>query len=282
MPSLLPFPLTKVVFALEIGQGRPRVRRMWLSFAEPPKTHVSLDGMTGMDLANLPLLRKHLRNLVIRCLMPLTEPRSIVVNLPPAGQGTGSSLTVTEEGTVVPMRPMGKALESQVEPLLVGAGEHDYSNVRALSGIVGEVAVTAEEGEGKTEVLGELVEGSEAVGASGMVVNGDVLGAEENVKGEEDALLEEGSTVHGGGDPEVYEEGVEECTKEHIGVEGSGDGVPKLERRRRWRWPRVGWGFGGKSQDLEEGLREEWEQAIMKLLTLSRPPSLPQGSSPPC
>ncbi|CAN0360310.1 unnamed protein product [Discosporangium mesarthrocarpum] len=65
----------KVIFALHFGEGRPFVQRIWLSFAEPPVTHMSLEALTGMDLANLPVLRKHMRNLVLRCLTPLTEPR---------------------------------------------------------------------------------------------------------------------------------------------------------------------------------------------------------------
>lgn len=61
--------------ALAIGEGRPYVKRLWLSFAEPPLTQLSLEALAGMDLANLPVLRRHLRHVVLRCLIPLTEPR---------------------------------------------------------------------------------------------------------------------------------------------------------------------------------------------------------------
>lgn len=54
------------------------VKRIWVGFAEPPVTHLSLEALTGMDIANLPVLRKHLRHVVMRCLMPLTEPRYLV------------------------------------------------------------------------------------------------------------------------------------------------------------------------------------------------------------
>lgn len=67
--------VSQVIVALAIGEGRPFVKRLWVSFAEPPLTHLSLEALSGMDIANLPVLRKHLRHVVMRCLMPLTEPR---------------------------------------------------------------------------------------------------------------------------------------------------------------------------------------------------------------
>ncbi|CAM9832439.1 unnamed protein product, partial [Ectocarpus sp. 8 AP-2014] len=65
----------KVVVAMAVGDGRPFVKRLWVGFSEPPLTHMSLEALSGMDIANLPVLRKHLRHVVMRCLMPLTEPR---------------------------------------------------------------------------------------------------------------------------------------------------------------------------------------------------------------
>ena len=65
----------QVVVALAVGDGRPFVKRLWVGFSEPPLTHLSLEALSGMDIANLPVLRKHLRHVVMRCLMPLTEPR---------------------------------------------------------------------------------------------------------------------------------------------------------------------------------------------------------------
>lgn len=67
----------QVVLALAIGEGRPFVKQLWVGFAEPPLTHLSLEALTGMDIANLPVLRKHLRHVVMRCVMPLTEPRCV-------------------------------------------------------------------------------------------------------------------------------------------------------------------------------------------------------------
>lgn len=67
----------QVIVALAVGEGHPYVKRLWFSFAEPPLTHLSLEALTGMDLANLPLLRRHLRHAVLRSLMPVTEPRCV-------------------------------------------------------------------------------------------------------------------------------------------------------------------------------------------------------------
>lgn len=69
----------QVVLALAIGEGRPYVKRLWLSFSEPPRTHLSLEALHGMDLANLPVLRKHLKHVVMRCVLPITEPKCVVV-----------------------------------------------------------------------------------------------------------------------------------------------------------------------------------------------------------
>lgn len=70
--------LEQVVVAIAIGDERPFVKRLWVGFSEPPLTHLSLEALTGMDIANLPVLRKHLRHVVMRCLMPLTEPRWVL------------------------------------------------------------------------------------------------------------------------------------------------------------------------------------------------------------
>lgn len=75
------------MLALAIGEGRPFVKRLWLSFSEPPLTHLSLEALKGMDLANLPVLRRHLRHVMLRSLMPLTEPRWVEM----CSVGTGTA-----------------------------------------------------------------------------------------------------------------------------------------------------------------------------------------------
>eukprot|EP00903_Cladosiphon_okamuranus_P015230 g14076.t1 len=73
----------KVVAAFAVGEGRPFVKRLWVGFSEPPLTHLSLEALSGMDIANLPVLRNHLRHVVMRCLMPLTEPRYLNIEMKP-------------------------------------------------------------------------------------------------------------------------------------------------------------------------------------------------------
>lgn len=70
-------PYSQVVLALAFGDGRPYVKRLWLSLSEPPRTHLSLEALHGMDLANLPVLRKHLKHVVMRCVLPITEPKCV-------------------------------------------------------------------------------------------------------------------------------------------------------------------------------------------------------------
>ncbi|CAM9768605.1 unnamed protein product [Ectocarpus sp. 6 AP-2014] len=96
----------KVVVAMAVGDGRPFVKRLWVGFSEPPLTHMSLEALSGMDIANLPVLRKHLRHVVMRCLMPLTEPRFLNIEVKPPSPTPSSS--------------RGAALAARVRPAALG------------------------------------------------------------------------------------------------------------------------------------------------------------------
>ncbi|CAN0177148.1 unnamed protein product, partial [Ascophyllum nodosum] len=108
----------KVIVAMAVGEGRPFVKRLWVGFSEPPLTHMSLEALTGMDIANLPVLRKHLRHVVMRCLMPLTEPRYLNLEMRPLAPP--------------PSPYRGAALAARVRPAAAGVRRGALSRVPAF------------------------------------------------------------------------------------------------------------------------------------------------------
>ncbi|CAB1120814.1 unnamed protein product [Ectocarpus sp. CCAP 1310/34] len=142
----------KVVVAMAVGDGRPFVKRLWVGFSEPPLTHMSLEALSGMDIANLPVLRKHLRHVVMRCLMPLTEPRFLNIEVkppsPPPSSSRGAALAARVRPAALgvrrrlPRRFPGFGLRT-----LLGRGNNNNNNNNNNNSRVATTAVLAEAGE---------------------------------------------------------------------------------------------------------------------------------------
>ncbi|CAN0327010.1 unnamed protein product [Ectocarpus sp. 12 AP-2014] len=199
----------KVVVAMAVGDGQPFVKRLWVGFSEPPLTHMSLEALSGMDIANLPVLRKHLRHVVMRCLMPLTEPRFLNIEVKPPSPSPSSSRGAALAARVrpaalgvrrrLPRRVPGFGLRT-----LLGRGNNNNNNNNSGVETTAVLAEAGEEGSGGSQGR-ELEEATRRllVEVGGEFRDETVMAAEVSAPGgEDDGIVVEDVSSAGGAEGE--------------------------------------------------------------------------------
>ncbi|CAM9912967.1 unnamed protein product [Ectocarpus fasciculatus] len=224
----------KVVVAMAVGDGRPFVKRLWVGFSEPPLTHLSLEALSGMDIANLPVLRKHLRHVVMRCLMPLTEPRFLNIEVrppsapPSSSRGAALAARVRPAALGVRRRLLRRVPGFGLRTLLGRGNNNDDNDARAATAAV--LAEAGEEGSGGGGQGRELEEATRRllVEVGGEFRDETVMAAEvsgpSGNKDDGDGIVVEDVSSAGGA------EGKRRKDATATGVKAIGGGVGEVER----------------------------------------------------